>query len=448
MLVAVSGGADSTALLLGLARLGPEFGYQLGAAHLDHGLRGLEAARDRRFVARLCAALGVPLESARWNTRERMRRRGLSGQDGLRRLRREFLERAARRLGAAVIATAHTADDQLETLLMRLARGAGLEGLGGIGARRGIWIRPLLAASRFEIEADLRAIRQSWREDASNADLRYERNRVRHQLVSAWLEATRGGDSARARSRLAKRVAATLSEVRAACDWLDRRARRARARAQAKGGPAGFDRETLRALPTPVLRRALVLIWSAHSAASGLTLRVVDDLVSLVKSKEPRQVSLPQGLLARASRRGLRIEPVLESIQAGGHEAARPSRLRVPGRNKLGDHHLQASWVDGAKARRSLLGKQAGELFAASQLEGVLELRPGRTDEWFMPFGRRRARRLGDFLKQSGVSSAERKARMVLADRQGILWVIGLRRSARAPLTPTTRKALWIRART
>jgi tRNA(Ile)-lysidine synthetase-like protein len=155
VLVAVSGGADSTALLRALHRLAPELGYRLVAAHLHHGLRGMEADDDLGFVRALCERLEVTLVSARWNTRERMRRRRLSGQDGLRRLRREFLERVARRSGASAIATAHTADDQLETLLLRLGRGTGLVGLGGIAMRRGGWIRPLLEASRAEIEADL-----------------------------------------------------------------------------------------------------------------------------------------------------------------------------------------------------------------------------------------------------------------------------------------------------
>ena len=106
-----------------------DLGLRLHAAHLHHGLRGAEADADLEFVRALCERLGVPLTAARWDTRARLRRRGLSGQAGLRTLRREFLLAAARRAGAHAIVTAHTADDQLETLLMRLARGAGLSGL-------------------------------------------------------------------------------------------------------------------------------------------------------------------------------------------------------------------------------------------------------------------------------------------------------------------------------
>src|SRR5262249_46915272 len=140
------------------------------------------------FVRGLCRRLGVALTAARWDTRARMRRRGLSGQAGLRTLRRAFLRGVAARTGAVRIATAHTADDQLETLLLRIARGAGLTGLGATSGRRGAWIRPLLAVPRAWIEADLRAAGVRWREDASNEDLRYARNRVRHRVIPGLLQ--------------------------------------------------------------------------------------------------------------------------------------------------------------------------------------------------------------------------------------------------------------------
>jgi hypothetical protein len=104
--------------------------------------------------------------------------------------------------------------------------------------------------------------------------------------------------------------------------------------------------------------------------------------------------------------------------------------------------------VAGTSARDGRIDDAGEAFFAASQLKGRLELRFGRTDEWFVPSGRLHARRLGDFLKQTGIRRPDRRGPMVLADRQGILWVVGLRRSARASLTPGTRKALWVRART
>src|SRR5207245_5453005 len=134
---------------------------------------------------------------------------------------------------SAAIATAHTADDQLETLLLRLMRGSGLAGLGGIHPRRGGWIRPLLAAARAEVEADLRRAGQAWREDSSNQDPRYARSRVRHDVIPAMLRAMDPAGAARIqghvhdatspiertqspRAGLARRVAAAARELRGA----------------------------------------------------------------------------------------------------------------------------------------------------------------------------------------------------------------------------------------
>jgi len=216
VLVALSGGPDSTALLLGLARIAPEFGLSVDAAHLHHGLRGADADTDLDHVRALCARAGVALRAARWNTRRRMQARGLTGQNGLRVLRREFLRAAARRAGARAVATGHTADDQLETLIMRLARGASLAGLGGMRERRGGWIKPLLEVTRAEIEADLTRAGIAWREDRSNADPRYLRNRIRRDAIPALLRAVAPGVPERtSRARLARKFAFDLeNEVR------------------------------------------------------------------------------------------------------------------------------------------------------------------------------------------------------------------------------------------
>ena len=224
VLVAVSGGADSTALLRALHRLAPELGYRLVAAHLHHGLRGMEADDDLGFVRALCERLEVTLVSARWNTRERMRRRRLSGQDGLRRLRREFLERVARRSGASAIATAHTADDQLETLLLRLGRGTELVGLEGIAMRRGRWIRPLLEASRAEIGSrpTLRTTGLAGGCLEPRPGLRQEPYAPRGGSRSA--SGGGGSDDLEARAGLARRAAQTARELRQVRALLGRKA--------------------------------------------------------------------------------------------------------------------------------------------------------------------------------------------------------------------------------
>lgn len=334
VLIAASGGADSTALLLGLHRVAPEFGLEVHAAHLHHGLRGAEADADARFVADLCAARAIPLESGRRDARALLRARGLSGQDGLRIVRREFLSAAARRAGCTAIATAHTADDQLETLLMRLGRGAGIRGVAGIAPRRGRWIRPLLAATRAEIEADLAAARVRWREDASNADRAYTRNRVRHDAVPALVSALGGAlpasDPARARAGLARRVASLLSDLGELSRWLDARARRiVRTLALIEGPAVVLPVAPLRGLPRALRLAVLRRAW-ASVGRQGLRRSHLDALDRALTARTPRgPIRLPDGVVASARAGRLRFVAA-PGTAASARDCAAGSRAAAP----------------------------------------------------------------------------------------------------------------------
>ena len=179
ILCAVSGGADSMYLLCRLA----ELGYAVAAGHYNHGLRGDEADRDERFVRDFCQSRNIPFLSEKGDVRAWAEENGLGIEEAARTCRYGFLERAADALGAAVIATAHTANDNAETLLLNLARGAGLKGLGGIPPVRGHIVRPMLDVTRNEVEAYLRGQGISYIEDSSNSSDIYSRNRVRHGAV-------------------------------------------------------------------------------------------------------------------------------------------------------------------------------------------------------------------------------------------------------------------------
>ena len=454
LLAAVSGGADSTALLLGLRNLSRELGLDLRAAHLHHGLRGAEADADLDFVRRLCARLGVPLTSARWDTRARMRRRGLSGQAGLRTLRREFLRDAARRAGAGAIATAHTADDQLETLLLRLGRGTGLAGLAGMrpvvaarGGTRGrvLWLKPLLGATRAAIVADLARCGEPWREDRSNRDPRYARSRLRHEAIPALARALFPGvEPGRGRARLVRHAAELAARAGDATRVVEARAARVLSRVcRIQRGTFALETRGLAELPVTVRDAVLRRLWRRiRPASSGLTARHVQALGDLIDTRRGGAIiHLPAGWSAVRDRGFVRF--------ARGGPGPRVTRalLPLPGRAVCDGARLEASWTSGAVARRRLAGAAgAGEFFAAEGIAGPLEVRWARPDERFVPFGRRRAAPLGRFLSKQGVSNEVRQHPTVLADAGGILWVVGVRRAARAPVTAGTRRALWVHA--
>src|SRR5258706_5630782 len=202
VLIGLSGGSDSVALLFLLRELSEHGGFDLaGVAHFNHQLRSA-AGRDEAFCRELADRmhLRIVVESA--DVKGYARGRHLSVEDAARRIRYDFLERSADALGADRIAVGHTQDDQAETFLLKLMRRAGLTGLGGIYPRRGRVIRPLLDASRAELRAHLSERGERWMEDETNADLDNPRNRIRH-VVLPELDDTAGGPTRPAIARAA-----------------------------------------------------------------------------------------------------------------------------------------------------------------------------------------------------------------------------------------------------
>ena len=181
--MALSGGADSAALLDLLSRL-PGYNLHLVAAHLNHSLRGVESDADEEFCRLLAARYAIPFEARRIDVRRVAEESRLNLEDAGRRARIELFDEIRIKYGATAVALAHHGDDQAETVLMRLLRGSGMTGLSGMAYRnaRG-YVRPLLDITRPDIEQYLRGRGLEWREDASNSDTAYLRNRIRHQLL-------------------------------------------------------------------------------------------------------------------------------------------------------------------------------------------------------------------------------------------------------------------------
>jgi len=260
VVVGLSGGSDSVALALVLQDLSRHGGFDVAAlAHLNHRIRPAAAADEafcRAFAARhgfqlLAESVDVPGMAA-------VERRSI--EDAGRRARYEFLSVDARQCGATVVAVGHTRDDQAETLLLKLARGAGLAGLGAIYPRRGEVIRPLIDVSRSDLQAFLAERGEAWVDDETNADLSNPRNRVRHRVLPE-LEAAYGGP---ARGALAR--AASLAREDA--EWLDRLANDRYSELCVGAGPTlEFEASALMAEPAAIRRR--VLLRALRCVAGG-----------------------------------------------------------------------------------------------------------------------------------------------------------------------------------
>ena len=294
VVAAVSGGADSIALLHLLARLAGSRAarMELAVAHLDHGLRRGSAA-DRRFVEHAARDLGLRCWACRIPVSERLRR-GESLEEGARRVRRAFLLEARERLHGDLIATGHHLDDQAETVLLRLARGAGPSALAGMAERGpGPFVRPLLTFERAQLRAWLDRRGLAFREDPSNRDLRFDRNRLRHRVVPV-LEAEINPRAARHVVRAAARLredAAVLDEL--AAELL------LRVLLPAPPGEVVLRVGPWTAAPSAIARRlARLALGEAGIDPRSLSSRIVDALVDLARGPRGRRLDLPGGRVA------------------------------------------------------------------------------------------------------------------------------------------------------
>jgi len=302
LLVALSGGPDSVALTAALAALRRKRGFELVAAHLDHALRP-GSAEDAAFCAQLCGSLGIPLRAGTGRVRERaaLEKGGL--EQAARLERYSFLRRVRDDEGAVAIAVAHTRDDQAETLLLRLLRGAGASGLAGMRPRSGDLLRPLLGVSRKDVLAYLGERGLAWREDPSNADTALTRNRVRRELLP-YLEE-------RFNPRVREALARTADLLAEEALFVGGAAERALAGSAAREGQAlVIDRAKLAAAPLALARATLRLALAESGGLAGIAASHVERLLRLARSHAPsgRRVALPGGREARFTHRALRLE--------------------------------------------------------------------------------------------------------------------------------------------
>ncbi len=318
LVLGLSGGADSVALADTLAALQRRRGFRLVAAHLDHGLRP-GSADDAAFCLGFCETLGVPFRGGSAPVRARALREKGGLESAARHERYSFLRRVQADEDAVAIAVAHTQDDQAETLLLRLLRGAGASGLAGMRARSGDLLRPLLEVSRSRVLEHLRARGLAWREDPSNADPVHLRNRVRHELLP-YLEQR---FNPRIREALA-RTAALLADEAA---YVGTRAEELVAEIGSRDrGTLVLDRLRLRAAPVAVARAAVRLALQRTGGLAGIDRGHVDRVLEVAGSGAPagRRLLFPGGREARFTHHQLRLE--MRAI--GATKAVSSSRTR------------------------------------------------------------------------------------------------------------------------
>lgn len=355
--VAVSGGADSVALLRALAEAAAETGLALSVAHMHHGIRGADADEDARFVAALAEQMGLPLHTHYADTPAAAHAERQTLEEAARHLRYAWFRDLLAQGHADAVATAHTLDDQAETVLHRLLRGAWTEGLGGIhpviACAGGVILRPFLSVRRAEIVAWLRQIEQPWREDASNHDPAFTRNRIRHELLPQL---------AAFNPRVAEQLAHMAVLARDEESWwegelarvlpsllLPGRPVRGGGRAVSThphGGSVGMELERLRAL-APALRRR-VLRAAARQLGCALNFEQTERLMALCEPEGARRQQLTADLRAERTPRELRL--AREAATDDAVETPAAVELPIPGEVSALGVTLRATLLAGEEA--------------------------------------------------------------------------------------------------
>lgn len=408
-------------------------GFALGVVHAEHGLRGDRSRQEASFVARIATERGLPVIVEALPVREYARQHRCSIELAARRLRYDFFARAAQQFGATHLAVGHTADDNAETVLLNLLRGAGLEGLTGIPPQRELrpgcqLIRPLLAFRKQQLYAYAHARRLQWCEDPSNRDRRFRRNRIRWELIPCAEAIVPQAVSSICRtSTLLRQALEGIAQI--VEPYLHRAALLGEgfffAEAEWDALPPFFRTELLRAAlrhlglpyspPLHQLTRAIALRWASTGKRCLLTRNVV-----LVRERSGLSLLL--------------LTPRLPAID-----------VEPRGCYRLGPWELEFEPVPAARVAFS--ADPSVEFVDADRLPDTLCWRPPRSADRFHPLGMPREMKLGDFLTKQRLPYWRRHSLTVLASGSRVLWLCGVRLSETVKLTEQTRRILRLRLR-
>ncbi len=444
VVVGVSGGVDSTALLHILWKLNQHYlyGWNLHAVHLNHRFRGAEAEEDAAYVKRLCDSLGVTCHLYERDVPGYMRKTGMGAQEAAREVRYRLFADVARQVGATKVAIAHHADDQVETILFRMLRGTGLRGMAGMRIRRWLvpgqveLVRPLLGVFRRELEVYCEEAGMSPRTDSSNLSRKYRRNRLRLDVLPL-LETI----NPRYREHLLRLADLAKDDD----DCLTEIARRNLEQVIIARKPntlVGINISRFQTGDLALQRRMITLILSYLSSDMEWSSQHVEAVLSVIVHENPSAVlHLPAQITVQ------RVYERLFFAKNGTASVAEPycRELEVPGTMRIDEHGIvfRAKWLEAPPDLDALTAYAA--VFDAACLPERLMVRNRRPGDRLRAFGSG-GKKLKELLIDAKVPKVWRDKIPLLVAGDEIIWVPGVRRSAFAPVSATTTKCLYVEA--
>lgn len=426
VIAALSGGADSMALLSCLLELREEYGLKISAAHVNHCLRGKDADNDEEFVRRFCESVNVPLFVLRIDVRKEAEKTGEGSEECGRRIRYEYFESISE---TALIATAHNLNDQAETVLMHILRGCSLNGLCGIPWRRGRIIRPLLSCTRDEIEAYCAEKNLSFVTDETNNENLYQRNRIRHDILPLFLNEN---------PAFLNQINRMTKTFREEDEFLLSQTQKILRLAEKNDG---YDVHALKDAPNVLRRRAVYELLKKH-CNSKLESKHVDSIEKLILNG--------QGKIQISGNRYFRIRKgILEFVIIDDAN-------NCPNLQKLSETFPQnVSWQEKSltfqriyKKDYSCIQKVHKEILAncvdCDKIKGTLLLRCRRAGDKMRPKKSSCSKSLKNLFQEYGIPPEKRSSLPILCDDDGILWVQSIGVDQRAAVTESSNSIICI----
>ena len=420
IIIALSGGADSMALTFFLNSIKDDYELKLTAAHVNHGLRGEEADRDEGFVGKFCESIGMPLEILHADVGNEAKRTGEGIEECGRRIRYEFFDRLAN--NNSYIATAHTLSDSMETILINIARGAGLKGLCGIPPKRGNIIRPLIECTRAETEKYCKDNKLDYVTDSTNLSREYTRNRIRLDVIPELYRINPSFDES------VQRMINSVSEDENCLSNLSHEAVRS-----SKSGD-GYDVGKLLSYEKAVRNRALSAIIEEKSGVvpEYKHIEAVDELLKTTGS-----IQVCGGLIVRTRKNRLEFP---EEIRYYDEDWKFPLCF---GTMELPFGVLNVSLI--SKNDFRLNSKKGIDIYLDyGKIKSDIVIRSRREGDRYRPFGRSGSKTLKKLFNEAGIPPEKRGEIPVVCDEEGIVGIVGFPPDERAAVGEYTEKVLHI----
>ncbi len=447
IIAGISGGMDSVCLFYVLSELREILGFKLSAVHAEHGIRGESSLRDEAFVKKLCQEEGIELKTYKLKVPEYARSRSLSLEEAARKLRYEAFRKALAETGADKIAVAHHKNDQAETLLFNLIRGSGLSGLSGMRPERDRIIRPLLCATRQEIEEYIGERGLSYATDESNADDAFSRNRLRLKVIPELEKICAG-----AVQNMSKACEASYEALKYIEDEADRLyARSVIKHCEGKHASYELDLRSEAFLNSPHIIRSYAIKRILSELAGSLkdiTSSNIEDLLKLTRLQSGRRICLPYGMEALKAGDKLLLYLSDNKDTAFIKELCPPKEgifLNIPGITELGGPFSIECTVSDYEPSMGFPESIYTKWFDYDKIKNGLCLRSRLAGDSIAIDGNLHKQALKKYLINEKVPVNERDSVPLLADGSDIVWVIGKRMSAEYRLGSETQRVLKIK---